>query len=73
MKLTRTKATKPAPETARASLIPPELIALAEATQQRQIDELRERLRNRQQLDWQMTRDELARRREAEKRMPPLR
>lgn len=71
MKLTRTKATKPAPETARASLIPQELIALAEAAQQRQIDQLRERVRSRQQPDWETTRAELRRRREAEKRLPP--
>lgn len=71
MKLTSTKTTKPAPDTARASLIPPELIALAEASQQRQIDKLRERVRSRQQPDWETTREELRRRRQAEKRLPP--
>ena len=71
MKLTNAKATKPAPKTARASLIPPELIALAEASQQRQIDQLRERVRSRQQPDWETTREELRRRRQAEKRLPP--
>lgn len=70
MKLT-SKTTKPAPHTARASLIPPELIALAEASQQRQIDRLRERVRSRQRPDWETTREELRRRRQAEKRLPP--
>ena len=71
MRLTSTRTTKPAPDTARASLIPPELIALAEAAEQRQIDQLRKRVRSRQRPDWKTTRDELHRRAEAEKRLPP--
>lgn len=72
MKRTSTKNTKPAQETARASLIPPELIELVEAAQQRKNDRLRERVRNRPQPDWETTRAQLRRRAEAEKRLPPL-
>jgi delta 1-pyrroline-5-carboxylate dehydrogenase len=53
--------------------IPAELRDLVNNAEKRQIERVRQQLRDtrRQQPDWETTREELRRRRQAEKRLPP--